>query len=38
MYENIYWKEGATELITGKKTLTLVQFEERYQNEFLELG
>jgi tryptophan 2,3-dioxygenase len=38
MYENIYWKEGATELITGKKTLTLVQFEERYQSEFLELG
>jgi tryptophan 2,3-dioxygenase len=38
MYENIYWKEGATELVTGKKTLTLVQFEERYQHEFIELG
>ena len=38
MYEHIYWKEGATELATGKKTLTLVQFEERYQNEFIELG
>lgn len=38
MYENIYWKEGATELETGKKTLTLVQFEERYSKEFIALG
>jgi tryptophan 2,3-dioxygenase len=38
MYEHIYWKAGATELATGKKTLTLIQFEERYQKEFLELG
>lgn len=38
MYEHIYWKEGATELATGKKTLTLVQFEEKYQDQFIELG
>ena len=38
MYEHIYWKEGATELATGKKTLTLIQFEERYQDEFITLG
>ena len=38
MYEHIYWKEGATELATGKKTLTLIQFEERYQDEFIALG
>lgn len=38
MYENIYWKEGATELATGKKTLTLVEFEERYHSEFIALG
>lgn len=38
MYENIYWKEGATELASGTKTLTLVQFEERYQNNFIALG
>lgn len=38
MYEHIYWKAGATELATGKKTLTLIQFEERYQKEFIELG
>lgn len=30
MFELIYWKEGATELATGKKTLTLKQFEEKY--------
>lgn len=35
MYENIYWKEGATELASGKKTLTLEQFEERYSKEFI---
>jgi tryptophan 2,3-dioxygenase len=35
MYEHIYWKAGATELATGKKTLTLIQFEERYQDEFI---
>jgi tryptophan 2,3-dioxygenase len=38
MYEHIYWKEGATELATGKKTLTLIQFEERYQEQLLALG
>ena len=38
MYEFIYWKAGATELSTGKKTLTLVQFEERYQEEFIKHG
>jgi tryptophan 2,3-dioxygenase len=38
MYEFIYWKEGATEVLTGKKTLTLEQFEKRYQKEFIALG
>lgn len=38
MYEHIYWKAGATELATGKKTLTLIQFEEKYQSQFIELG
>lgn len=38
LYENIYWKAGATEMGTGKKTLTLIQFEERYHEEFIELG
>jgi tryptophan 2,3-dioxygenase len=38
MYEFIYWKAGATELSTGKKTLTLIEFEERYQEEFIKHG
>ncbi len=38
MYEHIYWKEGATEVGSGKKTLTLEQFEQRYQEEFIILG
>ncbi len=38
MYEHIYWKAGATELSTNKKTLTLVQFEEKYSVTFKELA
>lgn len=30
MFEFIYWKQGATELASGNKTLTLRQFEEKY--------
>ena len=38
MIECIYWKEGATEVTTGKKTLTLTQFEDKYMNSFIALG
>lgn len=38
MYEKIYWKKGATELATGKKTLTLKQFEKKYSKQFKELA
>ena len=38
MYEHIYWKAGATELSSGKKTLTLIQFEEKYQEQFIQLA
>ncbi|MEP3387645.1 MAG: tryptophan 2,3-dioxygenase family protein [Reichenbachiella sp.] len=38
MYNHLYWKRGATELATGKKTLTLKQFENRYSEEFLKLA
>jgi tryptophan 2,3-dioxygenase len=34
--DKIYWKSGATDLATGKKTITLVQFENRYMSEFYE--
>lgn len=36
MYEHIYWKKGATEVTTGKKTYTLIQFEKKYQQQFIE--
>lgn len=38
LYPNLYWKSGATELATGKKTLTLRQFEQKYSQEFIELA
>jgi tryptophan 2,3-dioxygenase len=36
LYENIYWKEGAKDLETQKKTLTLIQFEEQYDKKLAE--
>ncbi|UKJ08040.1 tryptophan 2,3-dioxygenase family protein [Solitalea lacus] len=38
LYENLYWKTGATELSTGKKTLTLKQFEQKYSQRFIDLA
>ena len=35
---NLYWREGASELKTGTKTLTLKQFEDKYDSELLELA
>ncbi|QQL51566.1 tryptophan 2,3-dioxygenase [Mucilaginibacter ginkgonis] len=37
-FEYIYWKFGATELSTGKKTLTLKQFEKKYSSTFITLA
>ncbi|PHX92412.1 MAG: tryptophan 2,3-dioxygenase [Flavobacteriales bacterium] len=34
-YNAIYWKQGAMDTTTEKKTLTLTQFEENYQEQFL---
>ncbi|MDX1629172.1 MAG: tryptophan 2,3-dioxygenase, partial [Fulvivirga sp.] len=36
MLDSLYWKKGATELASGKKTLTLKQFEEKYYDLFLQ--
>ncbi|MBL6444805.1 tryptophan 2,3-dioxygenase [Fulvivirga sp. 29W222] len=38
LVDKIYWKRGATELASGKKTLTLKQFEEKYLEEFIKLA
>ena len=37
-FEYIYWKFGATELASGKQTLTLKQFIKKYAQQFLALA
>jgi len=37
-FEYIYWKFGATELSSGKQTLTLKQFIDKYADQFLKLS
>jgi tryptophan 2,3-dioxygenase len=36
--EKLYWRNGATELATGKRTLTLQQFEKKYMPTFRSMG
>lgn len=38
VYESIYWKQGATELATQQKTLTLKQFEKQYGDSLVRLA
>ncbi len=38
MYPFIYWKTGATELGSGKKTYTLQQFEEQYDHKLITIA
>lgn len=38
LYEEIYWKRGATDKVTGEKTLTLKQFEYRYTPRFIRIA
>ncbi|MEP7170757.1 MAG: tryptophan 2,3-dioxygenase family protein, partial [Bacteroidota bacterium] len=38
MFKFIYWNKGATELASGKKTLTLKQFEKKYTEQLIELA
>lgn len=37
-FENLYWKDAGINRKTGKKTLTLRQFEEKYQERFISLA
>ncbi len=37
-FKYIYWQAGATELASGKKTLTLDQFEEKYSRDLIHLA
>lgn len=36
--DKLYWRSGATELSSGKKTLTLQQFESKYNDDFREVA
>lgn len=36
LFKKLYWRKGSTELSSGKGTLTLVQFEEKYMKQFVE--
>ncbi|MBU2907119.1 MULTISPECIES: tryptophan 2,3-dioxygenase family protein [Arenibacter] len=38
LYEHIYWKKGATDRVTGEKTLTLKQFEYRYTPRLIRIA
>lgn len=38
MYKNIYWRHGAIDVKTGKKTLTLKMFEEQYSKKLIRLA
>lgn len=37
-FDNIYWKDAGYNRKTGKKTLTLRQFEEKYEESFIRLA
>jgi tryptophan 2,3-dioxygenase len=37
LFENLYWQQGAIELATGEKTLTLKNFDEKYGKKLIEL-
>ncbi len=38
LYEFLYWKQGATELATQQKTLTLRQFDQQYKTRLIGVG
>jgi tryptophan 2,3-dioxygenase len=38
LFEELYWKKGATDTKTGVKTLTLRQFEEEYSSKLIQLA
>ena len=37
LFENLYWQQGAIELASGQKTLTLKSFEQKYAKKLKEL-
>lgn len=37
-FENLYWKKGSIDSKTGHKTLTLIQFEEKYNSYLISVA
>src|SRR5690606_19619295 len=37
IFENLYWQQGAVELATGEKTLSLKNFEAKYSKKLMDL-
>ena len=37
LYKHIYWKKGGIDSRTGEKILTLLEFEKKYDDQFLHL-
>ena len=37
-FEHIYWKDAGLNRNTGKKSLTLIEFEKRYLNKFIDMA
>jgi tryptophan 2,3-dioxygenase len=38
LFEQLYWKKGATSIVSGEKTTTLQHFEEKYSSQLLGLS
>lgn len=38
LFDNVYWQDAGKDYKTGKKSLTLSMFEDRYMGEFMELA
>lgn len=38
IFPYLYWKEGATDSATNKETITSIHFQERYREDFIDMG
>lgn len=38
LFEHIYWKAGATDENTGEETITSKHFQQKYKEDFIQLG
>jgi tryptophan 2,3-dioxygenase len=38
IFDFLYWKQGASDEKTGRETITSLHFQQKYKNDFIELG